>query len=115
MPAVPPPAGDAAVQQVGGTFTGLAFLAAAFVVWRSGRVRAGLAAVAPARRPGRVAREVLLYALLFALNAGYGILYAGLAGAPGARHARTFLALAGLLYLGLVPRWRAWREAAGGA
>lgn len=101
------------VRQLGYTFTGLTLAAAAFVSWRSDKVRKGLREVPAERRPGRMAREILLYAALFELTALYGILYYALGGPGAERHARAFLALASVMFLVFVPRFQAWRTAAG--
>jgi len=107
-----PPAG--VIQQLGYTFTGLTFLAAAFVTWRSGRERARLHRVEPALRPRIVFREVLLYAALFELSCLYGVLYWALAGGAANRYARSFIMLTSLMFFFFVPRLGAWTEAAEG-
>jgi hypothetical protein len=99
------------LQQLGYTFTGLTFLAAAFVTWRSLRVRAGFAALDPSRRPKVLFREVLLYAALFELSCFYGILYWALVGGEANRYARSFIMLTSLMYFFFVPRWGAWKDA----
>lgn len=111
-PGANPPVG--AVQQLGYTFTGLSFAAAAFVTWRSGKVRQGLRNHPREAQPRVVFREVLLYAALFELSSFYGLIYWMLVGEAGTRHARAFLALSTVMFLAFVPRLPAWGEAADG-
>lgn len=111
-PGANPPAG--VFQQLSYTFSGLSFAAAAFVTWRSGRMREGLKAVAPGERSRLVFREVLLYAALFELSSLYGLVYWMLVGEAGARHARAYLVLSSVMFFVFVPRLSAWRAAAEG-
>lgn len=99
------------IQQLGYTFTGLTFLAAALVTWRSLKIRAGFKTLAPARRPRVLFREVLLYSVLFELSCFYGILYWALAGGEANRFARSFIMLTSLMFFFFVPRWSAWKDA----
>jgi len=102
---------EGVLQQLGYTFTGLTFLAAAYVTWRSLKVRAGFRALAPERRPRVLFREVLLYSALFELSCFYGILYWALVGGGANRFARSFIMLTSLMFFFFVPRWSAWRDA----
>lgn len=105
------PPGDT-VAQLGYTFTGLTFAAAAFVTWRWGRTRRAFRTLEPAQRPRRILRETLAYAALFELSACYGLVYYALGGPGAERHARAFIALASVMFFVFVPRFDAWREAA---
>ncbi|MFN8010292.1 MAG: hypothetical protein U0P81_02695 [Holophagaceae bacterium] len=110
------PAGNAdpaAVQEIGYTFTGLTFLAAAWAFGRRGRVLARISALEPVQRPRALRLEPLRVAALAAPCALWGVLYWGLAGGDRNAYARTFLALTTLFYLGFAPRWPAWRRAFG--
>jgi hypothetical protein len=99
------------IQQLGYTFTGLTFLAAAFVTWRSLKIRNGFQALAPERRPRVLFREVLFYSALFELSCFYGILYWALVGGEANRYARSFIMLTSLMFFFFVPRWGAWKDA----
>lgn len=103
-------------QQLGYTFTGLTFLAAAFVTWRSQKVRGGFRDLDPAARPGVIFRETLIYSALFELSSLYGLLYWMMVGRDpqGAQFARTFLVLSSVMFFAFVPRLGAWQAAAGG-
>lgn len=110
------PAGSAdpaAVRELGYTFTGLTFLAAAYAYGRRGRVLARVQALEPFRRPGWLAREPLRVAALSAPCALWGVLYWGMAGGAHDAYARTFIALTALMFVGFAPRWPAWRKALG--
>jgi hypothetical protein len=63
-------------------------------------------------RPGRLRGELLLAAGLCAGTALLGLLYLVLGGSSTLRHARGFLLIAPLQFLGLVPRLGTWRAAA---
>ena len=43
----------------------------------------------------------------------FGLVYHGLGGPRADRYARTFIALAALMFLVFVPRFSAWRRASG--
>ncbi len=107
-----PPAG--VFQQLGYTFTGLVFLMAAYVTWRSGKVRRGFRDQAPAARPSLLFREVLLYSALFELSCLFGLLYWMLVGQDASRHVSSFMALSPMMFFFFVPRFDAWRAAAEG-
>ncbi len=112
--AIPAGSSDpAAVQEIGYTFTGLTFLAAALALGRRGRVLARFRELAPPARPRAVAREPLRVAALAAPCALWGVLYWGLVGGAPNAYARSFIALTALFYLGFAPRWPAWRRALG--
>ncbi|BDU77660.1 hypothetical protein [Mesoterricola sediminis] len=100
-------------RELGYTFTGLTFAAAIFITWRSGKARAGLAALPPQARPGAVLRETVLYAALCELSALYGLATYALGGNLAERYARSFIALATVMFFVFVPRLQAWLEAAG--
>lgn len=107
-----PPGG--VVQQLGYTFTGLVLLCAAFVTWRSGKVRAGFCNLGAADRPKAMAREILLYSALFEVSCFFGLAYWALAGQEGVRFARSFIVLTSIMFFCFVPRFDAWRQAAEG-
>ena len=98
-------------RQVGYTFTGLLLCAAAFLSWRSARIRRAFAALQPADRPRIILRETLLYAVLCALGALFGLGCHALGGPQTERHARTFIALSPVMFLVFVPRLDAWMKA----
>jgi hypothetical protein len=101
------------VLQVGHAFTGLVFLASAWVLWRRGAVLRGFREVPASRQPRVLLRESLLYAALFELSSLYGLAYWLLAGQHARRHALGFVLLAPFLFLAFVPRLGRWAEAAG--
>lgn len=105
-----PPAG--VFQELGYTFTLLTFAAAAFVTWRSGKVRKGFRALEPAARARTLFREVLLYSALFELSCLYGLGYWTLVGWAGRQHAFAFIMLSPLMFFLFVPRFDAWKAAA---
>ncbi len=112
------PAGDAdpaAVRDVGYTFTGLTFLAAALALGRRGRALARFGALEPSRRPGALARGVFGTALLALPCSLWGVLYWGMAGGARNAYARAFITLTALFFLGFAPRWPAWRRALDGS
>lgn len=99
------------LHQVGYAFTGLTLLGSVLLVVRFRALRRTLAAVPEALRAGRLRGELLLAAGLCAGTALLGLLYLVLGGPEALRHARGFLLLAPLQFLGLVPRMPAWRDA----
>jgi hypothetical protein len=101
-------------QQVGYLFTGIVFLAAAWVWTRVGQVLRGFKALPLAARPATVLREGLLWAALLETSCLLGLAYWILVGHQAARHAWGFILLTPALFLGLVPRYGAWRRAAEG-
>lgn len=111
-PGVNPPEG--AFLQVGHAFTGLVFLAAAWILWRRGQVLAGFRTLPEARRAPVVLRETLVYSALAGTSSLLGLAYWGLVGRGATRHALGFMLLGPLLFLALVPRSGAWRKALGG-
>jgi hypothetical protein len=105
---------SALAEELGFTFTGLVFLSALFVHGRSRRVRAGLAAAPADRRTRVMAKEILLYSAIFELSVFLGLLYYALGGPQAERYARSFIALATVMFLVFVPRLGAWRRASEG-
>jgi hypothetical protein len=99
-------------EELGYTFTGLVVLSVLFVRWRSGRVRAGFAALDESRQVRVMALEILLYSALFELSALFGLVYHGMGGPQAERYARSFIGLATVMFLVFVPRLAAWRQAA---
>jgi hypothetical protein len=104
--------GGELVRELGYTFTGLVCAIALFLSRRWRRVRTGFAALPPGQRPRALAREVLVYAALCAVSAGFGLAYYALGGPLAERYARGFLALSPAMFLLFVPRLPAWRRAA---
>lgn len=100
-----------AAKQIGYTFTGLVFLAAAWVTWRSGKVLKGFRDLAPESRPGVVFRESLIYAAVFETSSLWGLLYWMMVGTAAARYVGTFMALTPIMFLFFVPRFYAWKVA----
>lgn len=100
-------------EDLGYTFTGLVVLGALFVKGRSGKILRTFPSVEAARRPQVLAREVLLYAAIFELSAWFGLVYDGLGGPLAERYARSFIALATVMFLVFVPRFAAWERAVG--
>jgi len=98
-------------QQIGYLFTGMVFLTAAWVLWRSGQVLRGFPAVPEAQRPLVLLRECLLYAALLDLSSLCGLLYWSQVGSQAGRHAWSFILLTPALFLALVPREARWRKA----
>lgn len=99
-------------QQLGYTFTLLAFLSAAYVTYRSGKVRKGFRDLDPQERPRVLIREVVLYSALFELSCLYGLGYWMLVGLAGRQHAFSFMMLSPLMFFFFVPRFDAWKAAA---
>jgi hypothetical protein len=101
-------------EELGFTFTGLVFLSALFVHGRSRKVRAGLAVRAAGRHTRVMAVEILLYSAIFELSVLLGLLYYALGGPQAERYARSFIALAPVMFLVFVPRLGAWQRASEG-
>lgn len=98
-------------QQVGYTFTGLVFLAAAWAAWRRGRVLKAFGEVSAKVWPGILRREALLAAALSLTSALWGALYWGLVGWNALRHALAFLFLPPVMFLCLMPGLQVWARA----
>lgn len=98
-------------QQVGYLFTGLVFLAAAWVWWRSGQTLRGFKAVPESQRAAILLREHLLYAAAFEASSLLGLVYWLLVGTHAARHAWGFIALTPVLFAALMPRLDRWVKA----
>ena len=111
--AIPPGAGapGETVRQLGYSFTGLTLVGALFVSRRSSRVRSGFGAVPAERRGALLAREILLYSILFNCVSVFGVVYYAMGGLEAERHARTFIALSSIMFFLFVPRLQAWRQA----
>ncbi len=97
-------------QQVGYLLTGLVFLSAAWVWWRSGRVLGGFRELPDASRPSTVLRESLLYAAAFEVSSLCGLAYWMLVGAQAVRHVWGFILLTPVLFLALVPGYDRWAK-----
>jgi hypothetical protein len=97
-------------QQLGYLFTGLVFLSAAWVWWRSGRQLREFKALPPALRPAVILREGLLYAAVFEASSLCGLVYWILVGSQAARHAWGFILLTPVLFVTLVPRYDRWAK-----
>ena len=98
-------------QQIGYLFTGLVFLSAAWVLWRSGQALREFRGVAAAQRPLVLLRECLLYAAVLDLSSLCGLVYRPQVGSQAGRHAWSFILLTPALFLALVPREARWRKA----
>ena len=98
--------------QLGHAFTGLVFLAAAWVLWRRGSALGSFHRIPAPRRAGVLLRETLLYAALLELSSLYGLVYWILVGKHAGRHVAGFVILAPLLFLVLRPRLDQWMRAA---
>lgn len=99
------------VQQVGYLFTGLVFLAAAWVWWRRGGLLRSFKQLPTDRQPAMVIRETILYAAAFEASSLCGLVYWTLVGAHAARHVWGFVLLTPILFLALVPRPDHWARA----
>ena len=106
---VQPPEGP--TLQVGYLFTGIVFLSAAWIWWRTGQTLLGFKDLSEVRRPTVVLRECLLGAAVFELSSLLGLGYWLLVGASAPRHAWGFILLTPVLFLGLVPRLDRWLKA----
>lgn len=109
------PPGNQAVegvyQDLGYLFTGLVFLSASWVWWRSGQALRAFKTQPESRRPGFLLRECLLYAVAFESSCLLGLGYWALVGNHAARHAWGFILLTPALFLALVPRLGRWAKA----
>jgi hypothetical protein len=109
------PAGSSAPEglflQAGYLFTGLVFLSATWVWWRSDQVLRTFKALPECQRPGVILRECLFYAVAFEASSFCGLIYWVLVGQQGLRHACGFLLMTPLLFLALVPRYARWSKA----
>ena len=102
---------DGIFQQIGYLFTGLVFLSAAWVWWRSGKVLRDFKALPEARHAAVIRQEGLLYAVVLETSSFCGLVYWILVGNHGARHAWGFILLTPVLYLALMPRYDRWAKA----
>ena len=110
---VPPgsQAPEGVYQDLGYLFTGLVFLSAAWVWWRSGHALRGFKALPEAQRAFFILKEGLLYAAVFEISGVLGLVYWILVGGHAARHAWGFILLTPLLFATLVPRMDRWAKA----
>lgn len=102
------PSDPTTVQTIGHTFTGLIFLAAAYIFWRKGRAREALANRAPSAKCASLRRETLVASAVFGACSLLGLLYYGVAGAQGERHARSYIAAVPIMFFAFTPRLRSW-------
>jgi hypothetical protein len=111
--AIPPgtQAPEGFYQDLGYLFTGLVFLAAAWVWWRSGRALRAFKTLPEPQRPTFVLTEILLYAAAFESSSLLGLVYWALVGSHAARHAWGFIVLTPVLFAALVPRHDQWQKA----
>ena len=98
-------------QQLGYLFTGLVFLSATWVWWRSARVLRAIQGMPDSERPSTILREGLLYAAVLESGSLCGLAYWVLVGSHAARHAWGFILMTPLLFLALVPRYPRWVKA----
>jgi hypothetical protein len=97
--------------QIGYLFTGLVFLTAAWVWWRSGKVLRGFNGLPEARRSALILQEGMIYSAVLETSSFCGLAYWLLVGDRGARHVWGFILLTPLLYLTLMPRYDRWAKA----
>lgn len=97
--------------QLGYLFTGIVFLSATWVLWRSGRVLRGFRQLTEAQQPQVILRESLIYSAIFESSAILGLIYWMLVGTHAARHAWGFIVLTPVLFFCLVPRGERWMKA----
>lgn len=97
-------------QQVGYLLTGLVFLSAAWVWWRSGKILGGFRELPEASRPAMILRESLLYAAAFEVSCLCGLAYWMLVGAQAVRHVWGFILLTPVLFLALMPGYDRWAK-----
>lgn len=95
-------------QEVGYLLTGLVFLAAAWVWWRSGRALEAFRGLPEARRPATLLRECLMYSAALLVSSFCGLAYWALVGRSGTRHVWGFILLGPVLFLALAPRYDRW-------
>lgn len=98
-------------QDLGYLFTGLVFLSASWVWWRSGRALREVKTLPEPQRPSYVFRECLLYSATFESSCLLGLIYWILVGSHAARHAWGFILLTPALFLTMVPRLDRWVKA----
>jgi len=96
------------VETVGHSFTGLVVLAAAYIFWRRRRAAGLLSVQGPQGRAASLRRETLVASLIFGACSLLGPLYYGIAGAPGTRHARSYIAAVPIMFFAFAPRLSSW-------
>ncbi len=99
------------IQQVGYLFTGLVFLSATWVWWRSAHALRAFKTVPEAQRPSIILREGLISAVALESSSLCGLVYWVLAGSHSPRHVWGFILMTPLLFLALVPRYARWAGA----
>ena len=97
--------------QAGYLFTGLVFLSATWVWWRSNLILRAFKDRPGPQRPGALLRECLVYAVVFETSSLCGLAYWMLVGHQAPRHVWGFVAMTPLLFLSLVPRFPRWARA----
>ncbi|MFZ1375879.1 MAG: hypothetical protein WAS25_04730 [Geothrix sp.] len=97
-------------QQVGYLLTGLVFLSAAWVWWRSGKVLSGFRKIPDGERPATVIREGLLYGAALEVSTLCGLVDWILVGAHATRHVWGFILMTPVLFLALVPGYDRWAK-----
>ena len=97
--------------QVGYLFTGVVFLSATWVWWRSAHALQTFKDLPELQRPVVILREGLVYAAVFESSSLCGLVYWLLVGEAGTRHVWGFLLMTPLLFLALVPRFPRWARA----
>jgi len=102
------PSSPDVIQSVGHTFTGIIFLAAAYIFWRKRRAKAALGEQDPSAHAASLRRETYMASILFAVCSLLGPLYFGMAGSPGMRHARSYIAAVPILFFAFAPRVSSW-------
>ena len=95
---------EGAPQQLGYSFTGLTFLAAAWLAWRRMRGTSPAGSRDDTAQVAAYRGEIRTVLLVSASTALWGCLYWHMVGWHGARHALTFLVLTPAMYLCFAPR-----------
>lgn len=98
-------------QDLGYLFTGLVFLSAAWVWWRSGQALRHCKHLSGRQRTSFVFRESILYAAVVEVSSLLGLVYWSLVGSYAARHAWGFIILTPVLFAALVPKFDRWEKA----
>ena len=97
--------------QVGYLFTGLVFLSATWVWWRSTHALRVFKEGAEAQRPAMILQEVMVDAAVLESSSLCGLVYWVLVGNHAPRHVWGFILMTPLLFFALVPRYARWVEA----
>jgi len=97
--------------QLGYLFTGLVFLSATWVWWRSTQALRVFKERLEAQRPAMILQEVMVDAAVLESSSLCGLVYWLLVGNHAPRHVWGFILMTPLLFFALVPRYARWVEA----